>query len=162
MCGIVGVVSAAAGRRGARRADARPARAPRPRRRRAVVRPATDGSCSVTGACRSSTEPGGQPAVPVAGRRRSSLILNGEIYNFRALRAELEEAGAIFRTSSDTEVLLAAYRAWGADCVDRLSGMFAFAIWDAERSVLFCARDRAGEKPFYYVVDGATFASPRS
>ena len=84
-------------------------------------------------------------------RRRSSSILNGEIYNFRALRAELEAAGATFRTSSDTEVLLAAYRAWGADCVERFSGMFAFALWDAERSVLFCARDRAGEKPFHYL-----------
>ena len=57
---------------------------------------------------------------------------------------------------SDTEVLLAAYRAWGAACVERLSGMFAFALWDAERSVLFCARDRAGEKPFHYLANGTT------
>ena len=87
-----------------------------------------------------------------------AVVLNGEIYNFRALRAELERTGATFRTESDTEVLLAAYRAWGVDCVERFSGMFAFALWDAERSVLFCARDRAGEKPFHYLANGTTFA----
>lgn len=86
------------------------------------------------------------------------LVLNGEIYNFRALRRELEDLGATFRTSSDTEVLLEAYRAWGTDCLERLSGMFAFALWDEERSRLFCARDRAGEKPFYYSVSGGAFA----
>jgi asparagine synthase (glutamine-hydrolysing) len=90
--------------------------------------------------------------------RSLALILNGELYNFRVLRAELERTGATFRTESDTEVLLAAYRAWGAACVERFSGMFAFALWDAERSVLFCARDRAGEKPFHYMANGTTFA----
>lgn len=89
--------------------------------------------------------------------QRHAVTLNGEIYNFRALRKELEAAGASFRTSSDTEVLLAAYVHWGEECLDRLSGMFAFAIWDAERSRLFCARDRAGEKPFYYAVAGDDF-----
>ena len=87
-----------------------------------------------------------------------ALTLNGEIYNYRALRAELEESGATFRTQSDTEVLLAAYRAWGVHCVERFSGMFAFAVWDDERRVLFCARDRAGEKPFHYLANGSTFA----
>jgi asparagine synthase (glutamine-hydrolysing) len=86
------------------------------------------------------------------------VTLNGEIYNFRALRRELEREGAAFRTESDTEVLLAAYRRWGADCVERFSGMFAFAIWDYERNVLFCARDRAGEKPFHFLSTGTTFA----
>jgi asparagine synthase (glutamine-hydrolysing) len=87
-----------------------------------------------------------------------AVILNGELYNFRALRSELEQTGATFRTGSDTEVLLAAYRAWGAACVERFSGMFAFALWDGDRSVLFCARDRAGEKPFHYLANGTTFA----
>jgi len=87
-----------------------------------------------------------------------AVVLNGEIYNFRALRTELERAGATFRTQSDTEVLLAAYRAWGAACVERFSGMFAFGLWDARRNVLLCARDRAGEKPFHYVANGTTFA----
>jgi asparagine synthase (glutamine-hydrolysing) len=85
-------------------------------------------------------------------------ILNGEIYNFRALRNELERGGTTFRTQSDTEVLLESYRRWGADFVERLSGMFAFAIWDDDRSVLVCARDRAGEKPFHFYADGNTFA----
>lgn len=89
--------------------------------------------------------------------RRHALVLNGEIYNFRALRAELEDGGARFRTSSDTEVLLEAYRHWGESCLERLSGMFAFALWDGERGRLFCARDRAGEKPFYYAVIGNSF-----
>jgi asparagine synthase (glutamine-hydrolysing) len=86
------------------------------------------------------------------------LTLNGEIYNFRALRAELEHAGVTFRTESDTEVLLAAYRAWGSVCVERFSGMFAFALWDATHNVLFCARDRAGEKPFHYLAGTTSFA----
>ena len=96
-----------------------------------------------------------QPFVSAEGAH--VLVLNGEIYNFRALRAELEDAGVRFRTSSDTEVLLAAYRQWGDDCLERLSGMFAFALWDGERDRLFCARDRAGEKPFYYAVVGSSF-----
>jgi asparagine synthase (glutamine-hydrolysing) len=100
-----------------------------------------------------------QPLLSADGE--SAIVLNGEIYNFRPLRSELERAGAKFRTRSDTEVLLEAYGQWGADCLDRLSGMFAFAVWDASRKRLFCARDRAGEKPFYYAVleDAFIFAS---
>ncbi|MBA2246433.1 MAG: asparagine synthetase B, partial [Gemmatimonadetes bacterium] len=89
--------------------------------------------------------------------RRYVLTFNGEIYNYRALRAELEAQGARFATRSDTEVLLEAYRAWGERCLERLSGMFAFAIWDTRERRLFCARDRAGEKPFYYAVVGQSF-----
>jgi asparagine synthase (glutamine-hydrolysing) len=74
-----------------------------------------------------------------------------------ALRRELEGLGASFRTRSDTEVLVEAYRAWGADCLARLHGMFGFAIWDAAERTLFCARDRAGEKPFYYAEVGDAF-----
>ncbi|HEX2056499.1 MAG TPA: asparagine synthase (glutamine-hydrolyzing), partial [Nitrospiraceae bacterium] len=86
------------------------------------------------------------------------VTYNGEIYNYQELRDELRARGRVFRSHSDTEVLLAAYSEWGADCLRRLNGMFAFGLWDTKRRVLFCARDRMGEKPFYYVWDGTTFA----
>jgi asparagine synthase (glutamine-hydrolysing) len=78
------------------------------------------------------------------------LAYNGEVYNHRALRAELERTGRRFRTRCDTEVVLAAYEEYGDDCLSRLDGMFAFAVWDQRRRRLFFARDRAGEKPLYY------------
>jgi asparagine synthase (glutamine-hydrolysing) len=97
-----------------------------------------------------------QPFLSEDGR--FAIVLNGEIYNFRSLRSELETKGVQFRTRSDTEVLLEAYRAWGSGCLGRLSGMFAFAIWDREQGRLFCARDRAGEKPFHYALANGSFA----
>ncbi len=96
---------------------------------------------------------GAQPMADAAGR--AVLAFNGEIYNFAELRHELEGLGHAFRTRSDTEVLLAAYLAWGADCVQRLRGMFAFALWDAVRDRLVLARDRFGKKPLYLWEDGA-------
>jgi asparagine synthase (glutamine-hydrolysing) len=89
------------------------------------------------------------------------LVFNGEIYNHRALRDELQTLGARFTSRTDTEVLLHAYRQWGDACLDHLEGMFAFAMWDAVRGRLFCARDRLGIKPFYYAVtnSGLAFAS---
>ena len=78
------------------------------------------------------------------------VTYNGEIYNYRELRAELGQE--CFKTNSDTEVILHAYRRWGVDCVDHFRGMFAFVLWDDERGQLFCARDRFGIKPFYYTV----------
>lgn len=78
------------------------------------------------------------------------IVFNGEIYNYRSIREELEERGLQFRTQTDTEVLLASYLTWGVDCLSHLQGMFAFAIWDGEQRRLFCARDRLGIKPFYY------------
>jgi asparagine synthase (glutamine-hydrolysing) len=78
------------------------------------------------------------------------IVFNGEIYNFRELRAELEARGSVFNTSSDTEVILEAYRTWGDACVERLRGMFAFALWDRERRRLLLARDRLGKKPLFY------------
>jgi asparagine synthase (glutamine-hydrolysing) len=91
----------------------------------------------------------------------TTLVFNGEIYNFRAVRAELEAGGARFRTQSDTEVILRAWEVDGERCVNRLRGMFAFAIWDARRRRLFLARDRLGKKPLYYWQSGGTlvFAS---
>lgn len=76
------------------------------------------------------------------------LTFNGEIYNYLELRAELRDYP--WRTRTDSEVILAAYRAWGERCVERFVGMFAFALWDASRRVLFCARDRLGIKPFHW------------
>ncbi len=80
------------------------------------------------------------------------LIFNGEIYNYIELRKELEKKGFSFITHSDTEVILAAYQAWGADCVQHFNGMWAFALWDKKNERLFCSRDRVGEKPFFYSV----------
>ncbi len=78
------------------------------------------------------------------------IVFNGEIYNFLQVRKELEGEGLIFSSNSDTEVLLKAYGRWGEGCLDRLRGMFAFAIWDAPRQRLFLARDPIGIKPLYY------------
>ncbi len=90
--------------------------------------------------------------------RQCWITYNGEIYNYREVRRSLEQAGRRFRSDSDTEVLLHAYQEWGQDCLKELNGMFAFAIWDAGRDLLFCARDRIGIKPFYYIDDGRRFA----
>ena len=78
------------------------------------------------------------------------IVFNGEIYNHTDIRAELESAGHHYRTRSDTETIVHAYEQWGDDCVDRLRGMFAFAIWDAPRRRLLLARDRLGVKPLYW------------
>src|SRR5579884_2771169 len=86
------------------------------------------------------------------------LVFNGELYNYLELREELRAHGHRFRTETDTEVLLAGYREWGARCVERFNGMWAFAIWNAERRTLFASRDRLGVKPFYYRLDGDRFA----
>ena len=85
------------------------------------------------------------------------VTFNGEIYNYQALRAELEGKGRIFRTQSDTEVLLHLYAEKGEAMVHDLRGMFAFGIWDAEKRALLLARDPYGIKPLYYADDGWTF-----
>src|SRR5690606_36700160 len=95
---------------------------------------------------------GDQPMTSPAG---NVITYNGEIYNYIELRRELGED--TFRTSSDTEVILRAYEKWGDKCVERLRGMFAFALWDAKAQKLFVARDRFGIKPLYYVEAGGRF-----
>jgi asparagine synthase (glutamine-hydrolysing) len=100
-----------------------------------------------------------QPMIdPEAG---NVIVYNGEIYNFRELRRDCESAGAKFRSRSDTEVILALYRRFGPDCVKKLRGMFALAIWDARKSELFLARDRFGKKPLNYALTktGLVFCS---
>ncbi len=81
-----------------------------------------------------------------------AVVYNGEIYNFAGITDELKALGHTFRTHSDTEVIVHAWEQWGADCVQRFNGMFAFAVWDRNRQTLFLARDRIGIKPLYYAV----------
>jgi len=93
--------------------------------------------------------------------KRYAMILNGEIYNYKEIRTELESKGTGFTTNSDTEVLLKAFREWGTDCLDKLNGMFAFAVWDDIEKTLTLVRDRAGIKPLFYskVGNDIVFAS---
>lgn len=119
---------------------------------------------------------GGRPSVGLGNRRLAILDLselgnmpmqtedgslcvtyNGEIYNYREVRSELEQKGYGFRTGTDTEVLLRAYEEWGEDCVSHFNGMWAFGLWDRRKQTLFCARDRFGVKPFYYARAGNIF-----
>jgi asparagine synthase (glutamine-hydrolysing) len=105
-------------------------------------------------------EGGTQPIFSADGAL--AIIFNGEIYNYKEIRSQLERAGFQFKTRSDTEVIVHLYNQVGADCVHSLNGMFAFAIWDNRSRTLFAARDRLGEKPFYYssLPDGSlAFAS---
>lgn len=87
----------------------------------------------------------------------SVMVLNGEIYNYRELRKELEICGHQFRTDSDTEVVLVAWEQWGEDCVNHFIGMWALALWDTQKKTLFCSRDRFGIKPFGYIHQGNQF-----
>jgi asparagine synthase (glutamine-hydrolysing) len=86
------------------------------------------------------------------------LTFNGEVYNYVELRDDLRAVGYEFQTECDAEVIIHAYRAWGVECLERFIGMFAFALWDQPNRRLFCARDRFGVKPFYYIGTKNTFA----
>src|ERR1700729_4048700 len=93
---------------------------------------------------------GHQPMLSSDGM--ACVVFNGEIYNFREIRRELELRGHTFCSESDTEVILAGYREWGLDAISRFRGMFAFALWDAATRVLHLCRDRFGVKPLFYVL----------
>ena len=106
--------------------------------------------------------------LSVAGRQpmsdgdgRITITYNGEIYNYREIRNDLKNKGYIFKSHTDTEVIINAYKEWGANCLNRFNGMFAFGIFDENRNILFIARDRVGKKPLYYSQsnDGFAFAS---
>jgi len=110
------------------------------------------------GHCRLSIidlEHGGQPMFNED--KSISIVFNGEIYNFKQLRNELIKNGHIFRTNSDTEVIIHAYEQFGNSCVEHLRGMFAFAIWDSRKEILYVARDRVGIKPLFYYRDDKKF-----
>ncbi|MBK8148736.1 MAG: asparagine synthase (glutamine-hydrolyzing) [Acidobacteria bacterium] len=106
-----------------------------------------------------TSDAGHQPFVSDCGR--FVLVYNGELYNYRTIREELEALGDVFRTESDTEVLINSFRRWGTDCLPRLNGMFAFAVWDEAEKQLTLVRDRAGIKPLYFAKlgDELVFAS---
>lgn len=106
-------------------------------------------------------ENGAQPMLYAEDGRRLALVYNGELYNTAELRALLEARGHKFSTNTDTEAVLRAYAEWGADCLSRMNGIFAFAVWDEASRSLFIARDRIGVKPFYYTLYNGTlyFAS---
>ena len=102
------------------------------------------------------SDKGHQPMLDATGS--ATIIFNGEIYNFQELRKELEARGRSFRSRTDSEVLLNAYLEWGTGCLERLNGMFAFAIWDLRRRELFLARDRFGIKPLFFTHSADLFA----
>lgn len=98
---------------------------------------------------------GHQPMI--SADKQYAIAYNGEIYNFQELRAELERLGHTFRSRTDSEVVLNSYVQWGAECVNRFNGMFAFAVWDRAKGDLFLARDRYGIKPLYYTYSNNSF-----
>ena len=96
-------------------------------------------------------------AQPMVYAGRYHLVYNGELYNYLELKKDLEKKGCSFHSYSDTEVLLAAYATWGKACLQQFDGAFAFAIWDEQEQVLFAARDRFGEKPFFFFQEAERF-----
>lgn len=100
---------------------------------------------------------GGQQPMPYCNGNYW-IVFNGEIYNFKEIEDDLARKGAVFKTRSDTEAILAAYAFYGTDCLRYLEGMFAFALWDKANKRLFCARDHFGKKPFYYTLQNGFFA----
>jgi asparagine synthase (glutamine-hydrolysing) len=107
------------------------------------------------------TSDGGKQPMSFADERYW-ITYNGELYNFLELKMELEKAGYIFKTESDTEVILAGYHYWGEDCQLKFNGMWAFAIWDRDEQKLFISRDRFGVKPlFIFLITGILLSLPK-
>ncbi len=161
MCGIAGIISPKWDRRAREDAVARMVNRQQPRGPDA--RGFHNQGPTTLGMCRLAIIDPAQGHQPmVSSDERFSLIFNGTIYNYQELQAELAARGWIFKTKSDTEVLLAAYALDGAACLGTLRGMYAFAIWDAQAQTLFAARDSFGIKPLYYAQlpdGGLAFAS---
>jgi len=155
MCGIAGIVSDTGGSLESRLRPMIDAQAHRGPDAWGVW---SDGRCAL-GHRRLSiidlSEAGRQPMSNASGDIR--ITFNGEIYNFKHLRRELESLGHGFRTRTDTEAIIFAYEQWGVDCLAKLRGMFAFGIWDRRRRRLFLARDRVGKKPLFYAQFGDNF-----
>jgi asparagine synthase (glutamine-hydrolysing) len=105
-------------------------------------------------------QPMSNEACPECNRRNGSIWItyNGEIYNFREIRSTLEKKGHVFKSNSDTEVVIHSYEEWDKECLQRFSGMFAFALWDENNKKFFLARDRIGKKPLFYYRDSELFA----
>ena len=93
-------------------------------------------------------------------REHAVIVYNGELYNTAEVRTDLAKQGYVFSTHSDTEVVLTAYLAWGEACLERLNGIYAFAVWDMQKQELFFARDRIGVKPFFFTEKNGTFFQP--
>lgn len=100
---------------------------------------------------------GNQPMIYEHKNKKAVITYNGEIYNFQKIRAELEKKHYKFNSNTDTEVILAAYLEWGENCVNKFNGMWAFCIYDINKQLLFCSRDRIGIKPFYFYFDKNKF-----
>ena len=100
---------------------------------------------------------GKQPMVYEQDGKSATIVFNGEVYNFETIRKELESKGYTFNSRTDTEVILASYLEWGFDCINHFNGMWAFAIFDPSKMILFCSRDRLGVKPFHYFLDKDKF-----
>lgn len=101
------------------------------------------------------TEAGSQPMSTIDGDL--TIVFNGEVYNYSSIKQELLSLGYSFNSQSDSEVVLYSYKQWGADCLQKFQGMFAFAIYDLQKNNLFIARDRLGIKPLYYFHDYNNF-----
>lgn len=159
MCGICGIVSREGVKDGERRIDdMRAAMSHRGPDGDGFANPSIVPQVLLGHVRLSIIAPGEAASQPmVDGETGNVITFNGEIYNYRELRQELIGHGYAFRTQSDTEVLLKAYRHWGAGCLQHLNGIYAFAIWDACREELFGARDPLGVKPFYYAWGGKSF-----
>src|SRR5690242_6010151 len=154
MYGIAGIVSEICGLSGTR---VRPLMGAKGHRGESGVDVRAHGICGLRRQPSVAEESGAkrQPVVNADGTLQ--LTFDGRIYNFQALRAELESAGYVFRSRTDGELILHAYEHWDLGCLAKLRGAFAFGLWDARRRRLLLARDRIGEKPLYYGRFGGHF-----